>query len=338
MQPCEVANRNITCFFIFKKLSMDKRSAKIKAKKRSSESASMHNSARLTPFWFPALQYYSISTTFVLISFLFLCWVFIEPYEDIPWRSAGIFSFILLISLIILREVVLRNERNKYLSATRRLDRNLRNVIKTGSSTKTKFSLGNNVEILKQIEEKSKAARTLSKLPDGHLEVFEMCESYLSFTENVLKQIDIKSPRFGAVRRGRKRVRELHRYHVLCWASVESDIYTQAARDCDTITEKIENAKMALNVLNTALEFYPREPKLLESADIVKVTVASTEIFYRIAEAENAAENGENIVAIGKYKDALFYLARETMETRDAEKIAERIKIEIGRLRKIAEG
>ncbi|MEZ5347127.1 MAG: hypothetical protein R2681_16390 [Pyrinomonadaceae bacterium] len=292
---------------------------------------------RRSPFWFPAPQYYLISAGVVLLSFFFLSWVFMEPGNEIPWGSAGFVALLLLAATVFLREVILKNEHHKYLAVTRRLDRNVRTATSAGAASKKKFSLGVNADVLEKIEIKSKAAQTLSNLPDAHLEVFEMCESYLNFTESELKRIDINSPRFGAVRRGRRRVRELHRYHVLTWASVESDIYTQAAKDCDTITGKVENAKKALNVLNTALEFYPREPELLESADLVKVTIASTEISFRIAEAEKAAENGEHGVAIGKYKDALFYLARENMENRDVAELAENIKIEIDRLRKIAE-
>ncbi|MCB1024348.1 MAG: hypothetical protein KDB79_08160, partial [Acidobacteria bacterium] len=136
-----------------------------------------------SPFLLPAAQYYIISAGLVLVSFIFLSWVFMEPKGGIPWVSAGLLACLLFVAAVILREVVLKNERNKYVAATRRLDRNIRSVKPAAKISPKKFSFDDNVKILKDIEEKSKAAQTLSKLPDAHLEVFELCENYLNFAQ-----------------------------------------------------------------------------------------------------------------------------------------------------------
>jgi len=173
----------------------------------------------------------------------------------------------------------------------------------------------------------------LKKLPDVHLEVFELCEEYLALTKRELDMIGIGSSRFGSIRRGRRRVKELHRYHLLTWAAIESQIYTKAASDCDIVAEKIDTANRALEVLGTALEFYPQEAKLLESAEVVREFVGSARISRAVEKAEKAVFEGEFTQAIGSYRDALFYLAREDVKSEEKEVIAEKINSEINKLR-----
>ena len=289
------------------------------------------------PFWLPAVSYYFLTVAIVLAVFFILWWFLQEPDGGTPWIPAGIASSLLLIAAVLLREIILRNSMNRYVAAKRRLDENLSRAARAASPGITKFTLEQNSAVLSQIERKSNAVRTLGQLPDAHFEVFELCEEYLKFTSEELNSVSAGSPRFGAIRRGRRRAKGFHKYHLLGWAAIESSIYTQEAQICDTINAKIENSEKALTVLNTALRFYPNDSRLLESVDVVKELITSAEISHRIEKAEGAVKENDYKAAIGNYKDALFYLARDEMKSRETETLAKKITSKVNRLRAKAE-
>ncbi len=290
------------------------------------------------PFWLPAGSYYLLAVAITIAAFFLVWWVLSDANGGTPWIPAGIISSVLLIISVWLREVVLKKARMRYLAASRRLDSNLSSVGQgTKRSQKGKLTREQNAIILDEIERKSKAARTLREVPDVHLEVFEVCEEYLKLTASELTNIAISSPRLGSLRRGRRRVKELHRYHLLTWAAVESGVYTREAQICDTIDAKIENAEKALDVLNSAIHFYPNEKKLTESAEVVKEIIASSQISDKIAKAEKATKTKDYGFAINSYKDALYFLARREERSAEMDKIAEDINSRIEGLRRQAE-
>ncbi len=287
----------------------------------------------------PAPSYYFLAAA-LTIAIFFISWWFLDTggIGESPWIPAGVFASFFSILAVLLREIVLRKARARYLTGTRHLDNNVADFPISGvhRAGNSKLSVRQNTAILRNIEKKSAAANTLKLLPDVHLEVFELCEDYLVMTKRELDTIGIGSPRFGSIRKGNRRVNELHRYHLLTWAAIESQIYTKAASDCDIIAEKIEIAGRALDVLNAALEFYPEEAKLLESAEVVCEFVGSAKISNAIEKAEKVAFDGRHKDAIAFYKDALFYLAREDVKSTEKETLAQKINSEIGRLRETA--
>ncbi len=289
------------------------------------------------PFWLPAVSYYFLAVGVVIAAFFIVWWFLQDPRGGTPWIPAGIFSSALLIAIVLLREIILRNAMNRYLIAKRRLDSNLNHAVKRHPQPNNKLTLKRNSVFLRDIERKSDAARTLRQLPDAHLEVFEVCEEYLRLTGRELESIRIGSTRLGAIRKGRRRVKELHKYHLLTWAAVESGFYTQEAHVHDTIAEKIENSEKALNVLNTALQFYPGEIRLLESADVIKEVIATARVKLSIEVAEQAAEARDYRSAIKNYKEALHLLAREDMKNTGTEKLASTITNQMVSLRNRAE-
>jgi hypothetical protein len=291
------------------------------------------------PFWLPASNYYVLAIA-VTIAFFFLAWgILNEGKDDTPWIPAGISASVVLIGAVILREVILRKARNRYLSAQKKLDHNLNNIGLHGRSNQNanKLSIEKNAAIIKEIEKKSEAARILGKLPEGHLEVFEMCDEYLRVNKKELETVGIGSPRLAALRRGKERVQDLHRFHLLVWAEIESRGLTLEAKNRVTISEKLETAQRALTVLDSALQFYPGETKLVESADALREFVASIKISHWVEQAERSAFKGNYKRAISHYRDALFFLARENIQTEEKEFIAEKINSEITKLREITE-
>jgi tetratricopeptide (TPR) repeat protein len=286
------------------------------------------------PFWLPAPAYYILAAAISAVIF-FLVWGILHEGEEMPWIPAGILASITIATAVVLREIFLRRARNRFLRAQKRLDYNLTSAAQHKSKDSNKLTLEKNAAILRNIERKSEAARVLGKLPDAHWEVFEICNEYLQITERELQTVGVGSPRLPALRLGREKIQELHKFHLLTWAAVETKTLTQEARIRATIAEKLETAQKALAVLDSALEFYPDETELTESATAVEEFIASIKISHWIEQAERSAFKGNYKRAVSHYRDALFYLARENVRSDEREMIAEKINQEIEKLREI---
>ena len=290
------------------------------------------------PFWLPASSYYILTTAIAIAFFFFLWGILHEGGEDMPWIMAGIGASILVIGAVILREIVLRNARNKFLSAQQRLDNNLKKVAPQVSANgdANKLTVQQNALIIKEIQKKSEAAKVLGKLSEGHLEVFEMCNEYLTVNKNQLETVGLGSPRLAALRRGREIVEELHHFHLLAWAELESRRFSQEAKNRAIMSEKLEMSQKALSVLSFARQFYPNESKLVESDEALKEFAASIKISHLIEQAERAAFKGNYKLAINHYQDALFFFARENVKSEEQEMIAEKINSEIEKIRELS--
>lgn len=285
------------------------------------------------PFWLPASNYYVLSTAIAAAVF-FLVWGMLrETEEEAPWITAGFFANIVLICAVVLREIVLRRYRERLLINQKRLDHNLRNVPRRQVTAEQKISLERNSEFINEIERKSQAAKVLNKLPEAHLEAFEACYDYLQMTGKQLETINHGSPRLEAILKGRAKVESLGHSHLLQWASGESRYLVQEARNRANMTEKVEMAQRAVNVLESALRFYPEDEELIESLSVVKEFLVSIRVSHWMEQAERAAFKGNNQRAISHYRDALFFLAREGAANPEHETIAAKINTEIENLR-----
>lgn len=286
-------------------------------------------------FWLSAVNYYILSIS-IAIALFFIVWGILHGAgEHLPWITAGVISSLILISSVILREFVLRKNHQKMIVAQKRLDSNIKNVYKVRNSHQSnRLTLEKNTEILKEIEQKSKTAKSLSQVSASHLEVFEICEAYLQKSTRELEGILKGSPRFAALTKGQKRVKTLHRFHLLSWASIESQFYIQNSKIQSSLNEKIESANRALEVLNSAIQFYSDEPMLFESVEVVEDFIISTKVSHWVELAERAAFKENYQRAVNHYRDALFFLARENKRTPDHEIMAEKINIEIEKIRK----
>lgn len=291
------------------------------------------------PFWLPTASYYFLSFAVAAVAF-FLVWaVLLEGGEPTPWITAGVLSGLILISAVIVREVFLRKARNRYLAARRQLDYNLSRIPRRprAGSERPKFTLQQNAAVLGQIEEKSEAARVLRRVPDGHLEVFELCNEYLNFTKRELKRVDVNSPRFPVIKKSRSRVRRLHRYHLLKWAEIETKRYTREAAAQAATGERLTSARKALGVLESALGYYPGDKELTASRGAVTEFISRTRITDMIAEADRLSMEERFGEAISRYRDILFVLNEENLPKRDKTDLAENISAEIKRLRLMRE-
>ena len=287
------------------------------------------------PFWLPASNYYILAIS-VTIAFFFLVWgILHEGEEETPWMVAGIGASLVLGSAVVIREIFLRKAKNRFLLVERKLDYNVKGLQPQArfEREENKLSLEKNAAFIKDIQKKSEAVRGLGKISSGHLDVFEICNQYLTITERQMETVGVGSPRIAGLRRGREIVGELHHYHLLRWAETESKVLTQKAKNYVTINEKLNTAQEALTVLNSALQFYPNDPHLNQSESVLKDFIASIKISHWIEQAERAAFKGNYKRAISLYRDALFFLGREDVNTEERETIAEKINFEIESLR-----
>ncbi|HQY68356.1 MAG TPA: hypothetical protein PLD38_13840 [Pyrinomonadaceae bacterium] len=289
------------------------------------------------PMWLPASNYYAL-TMAVVIAFFFLVWgILHDGGDETPWISAGIGASAVLFGAVILREWVMRRARNRYVTAQRNFDRELREVYsRLGNDRDSeKLTLGQNEAILSDIAKKSSAARTLGKFSATHREVFELCGDYLARNKRELSLIGTGSPRLVPLRKSRDRVREFHRYHVLQWAEIEARELTQDAKSRAKFSEKVESAQAAMNVIDSAMSFYPAEPALIESREVIVELVASIKVAHWVERAERAAFKGDYKEARSHYRDALFYLGRDNISNEDRDIAADHINTAIERLRQL---
>ena len=298
------------------------------------------NSSR-RPFWLPASNYYVLAVA-VSTAFFFLVWgILHDGGEETPWVTAGVGASILLSGAVILREVILRRAHNRFLHQQRIMERRVYGgfTAQFGDARHSnKLTIEQNAAVLSEIRQKSEAAKVLNKFSAGHREVFELCAEYIARNETELKTVNASSPRLGPLLKGRSTVAEYHHYHMLRWAQIEARMLTNDARNRAKTAEKIESAQKALSVIESALESYPSEVSLIQSQELLRDMIVSIKVSDWIERAERAAFNGNYARAKTLYRDALFYLGRDNVQSEGREQAARRIKAEIERIRLLENG
>ena len=281
------------------------------------------------PFWFPPSNYYVLAFA-ISIAFFFLAWgILHDGGEEMPWAAAGVGASLILIVSVVLRELILvRTGYGVRLKQRPVGTANLR-TSSTNPRDPEKLTLERNAAILAEIQKKSDAANVLDRLSAGHREVFELCGAYIARNESELKSVSPGSPRLTALLRGRSAVAEFHRYHLLKWAQLEVYGLTNEARELEDAEEKKRAAKAALNVIDTALKSYPSDESLIDSQQLLRDMVVSISVSDWMEKAERAAFEGDYSGARELYREALFYLGRDTVRNDVREVLAERIRAKL---------
>jgi hypothetical protein len=266
------------------------------------------------------------------LAFFFLAWGILHDLGDeTPWVTSGVGASIVLACAVLVRELVLRRARDRYLRmqpATTPMSKSSLSSRDTG-----KLTLEKNAAILAEIRQKSDAAKVLSKFSAGHREVFELCGGYLARNEAELTTVNAGSPRLAALLKGRKAASKYHRHHLLKWAEIEARALTTVAKSGDDVSQKLRAAKDALGVIEFALQAYPAETTLLESRDVVNEMAVSIRVSDLVERAERAAFRRDDQEAVSLYRDALFYLGRDNVHTPERRAVADRINAEMEKLR-----
>jgi hypothetical protein len=284
------------------------------------------------PFWLPASNYY-ILTASVAIGFFFLVWGILNDGQgETPWIPAGVGAAIVLGSAVILREIILRGARNRFLESQRKIDMSVRGIARRANERDpAKLTLERNAAILREISRKSEAAKVLGRFAEGHREVFELCDEYLAAVRRELPHVGAGSPRIAALLRGSDVASRCHYYHMLQWAEIESRTLTKEAGKRDKITDKLDSAQSALGIVEFALRAYPHEAALLDSQKVLIELVSSMKITDLMERAERSAFKGNHRRALSLYQDALFFLQRENQDVND--EVVDHINEEISKLR-----
>lgn len=278
--------------------------------------------------------YFFVSIVAALVLFVVVFGLLQDESErEAPYFSAGIAAAALLGLAAIAREIAVRRARRRLLLRQPRFD--VLPARKKIEAQRKKFTLEQNTAALRLIEKRSRDADKTFDEPEKHFEVFKICREYLDLAEAELAKVHIGSPRLPALRHGQEVVQALHKKHLLQWAAQATRKQMREAAVLIEVNEKIAAAQRALEILGSALQVYPSEPQLIESATAVREFIGSIRVTNFIELAERAAFKGHNRRAIDHYGDALFYLSREqTANGSDYDLMRAKIEGEIERLRR----
>lgn len=287
------------------------------------------------PFWLIASNFYILAVAFSIAVFFVVWGVLHEANEDIAFIPAGITASGTLLGAVVVRAFVLRKIRHRVM-ATRRLDRNLAAIVpKQKDDARNKLTIEQNAAILAELKKKSDAAKVLAKYPDGHRETYAYCQEYLQINEREMRTVGAGSPRIAALIKGKQFAEELHRYHMLQWAELQVISLTQDSKSRTKTAEKIGSAQLALEVISTASEYYPDEPKLRQSEDVILDYLTGLKVGELMSRAERALRNGKEELAERAYGQALNEIRKRSPLSSELGAAASTIDAELERIRKL---
>ena len=247
-----------------------------------------------------------------MVLFFGLWYMLVSGGDEAPWIPAGLAASVVLLVALSAREVIMRRAWTRYL-----LDQRGEQSVRTSGERKNPSRKSQSSSLLtaawRVIQKQSVEADSESN-PESHFEVFHLCQDYLNSTDEALRANSLPAEKRIAIKAGQERVRALQKHHLLTWARDSSRSLTFDAQQRARTTDKIEAANRALHCLESALKFYPDELELKESSLAIQEFVGSVKVAHWVELAERAAFKGHYRRAIERYKDALFYLQRETVK------------------------
>lgn len=268
--------------------------------------------------------------------FFILWWMLNSSGDEAPWVPAGLAASVVMLVAVAAREVVMRRAWARYILERERREQSLGEAAKqsgsVSSSSRSRTADAYSAQ-LRALKKQSAEANAPGALPEAHLETYLSCQEYLEGADDALRSAKIGNEGRVALRSGQERVRALARQHLLNWARGMSRSLTNEAQQRVRVSDKIETARRALEVIDSTLNLYPDEAELRESEVAVREFIASVKVSHWVELAERAAFKGYYARAIDRYRDALFYLSRENMREETRAETAEKIGREIDLLR-----
>jgi len=259
--------------------------------------------------------------------FFALWWMLVSGGDEAPWIPAGLAASVVLLVALSAREVVMRRAWTRYL-----LDQGGDGPVRASAERKRPAAKSHFTSLLsaawRTIQKQSEEADAASN-PELHFDVFHLCQDYLATGDEALRSNSLASEKRNAIRAGQERVRALQKHHLLTWARDSARTLTYEAHQRARTSERIESANRALHCLESALQFYPQEVELLESSVAIREFIASVKVAHWVELAERSVFKGHYRRAIDRYKDALFYLSRESVKEEVRMASTERIEREI---------
>lgn len=284
----------------------------------------------------PSTSGYLIGAGFAAATLFGVLWVMLHSNGDeAPWAPAALASSVVMLVAIAAREVVMRRAWTRYILEQDRRDLHTeKGTRKHTTASGSKYRpIDANAAQLRALQKQSIEADSAGETPEPHLEAYQSCKEYLASTAETLRSSSLSRESRMALRAGQERARSLQKHHLLVWARASSRSLTHEAQRRARVWDKIETAQRALDVIETARKLYPDEAELHESEAAVRDFIASIRVAHWVELAERAAFKGYYTRAIDRYRDALFYLSRESMKEEVRLETAERISREIELLR-----
>lgn len=264
--------------------------------------------------------------------FFGLWWILVTGGDEAPWVPAGLAASVVLLVALSAREVIMRRAWTRYLLEHGVPHHSRRPKTNKGASSRKTYSSSMNSAALAAIQKRSAAADAGSS-PESHFQVFQLCQNYIESTEEAVRSNTLTAEKRTTMRAGLDRARVLEKHHLLTWARDSSRSLTHEAQRRARMSDKIETANRALECLDSALRVFPGEHELNESKLAIREFIASVKVAHWVELAERAAFKGHYRRAIDRYKDALFYLERESVKEEVRLTGSERIQREIETLK-----
>lgn len=257
----------------------------------------------------------------------FILWWMLQA-EDSPWVPAGLAASVVMLVAAFARLLVVRRAGNQHRNPSREVHEHSG---RRPTLNEVMHSTSRHAAALRALQKQSAVADERDSA-QTHREVYELCSEYLIGAERALQSPALLADGRVALRGGQERVRELQKHHLLTWARTSARALTHEAQQRVRLYEKLETANRALECIDQALKLYPDDAELTSSAQAVHEFIASNRLAHWIELAERAAFKGYFQRAIDCYRDALYYLQRDTGDPAGNE-AAERILKEIDILR-----
>ena len=264
----------------------------------------------------PSSTGYLITAFAAAIALFFgLWWMFVSGGDEAPWIPAGLAASVVLLVALSAREVVMRRAWTRYLLEHGIHDQSSRVTSDNRTTSSSKRSPSSSVlsSALRTIQKHSREADASGSSAESHLEVFHLCRDYAAGADEALQSNGLTPEKRISLRAGRERVNALQKHHLLTWARESCQSLTKEAQQRARTSDKIETANRALQCLDSASKVYPDEPELNASKAALHEFIASVKVAHWVELAERSAFKGHYRRAIERYKDALFYLNRETV-------------------------
>jgi hypothetical protein len=257
--------------------------------------------------------------------------------DEAPWVPAGLAASVVMLVAVAAREVVMRRAWTRYILEQDRRDvhpeKNGRTQATTSSSSNKHRPVDAYASQLRALQKQSAEIDAAGEVPEAHLEAYQSYREFLSSTDEKLRSSSLSAESRVALRAGQERARALQKHHLIVWARASSRALTHEAQRRARVWDKIETAQRALDVIETTRRFYADEAELNESEAAIREFIASVKVAHWVEMAERAAFKGYYARAIDRYRDALFYLSRESMKEETRLETAGRISREIELLR-----
>ncbi len=257
----------------------------------------------------------------------FILWWMLQA-EDSPWVPAGLAASVVMLVAASARILVARRVHNHRKTTVRESPET---SVRRPTLAEVMHSTSRHAAALRALQRQSAAADEKDAL-EMHWHGYVLCNVYLASADKALQSGGLAADNRVALRSGQERVRDMQRHHLLTWARNSARSFTHEAQQRVRLYEKVETANRALDCIDRARRIYPDDEELAGSAQAVHEFITSSRVAHWIELAERAAFKGYFQRAIDCYRDALYYLGRDTPGAAGND-AAERIVKEIDTLR-----